>query len=71
MWQQKYFVNCVCVLETKSAPNRKPANNKASTEYNTSYEVGIPKLRSQINEIINIGHGHQSYTMDPRRQNVA
>ena len=32
-WQQKDFVNCMCVSETRSAPNRKPANNQASAEY--------------------------------------
>jgi hypothetical protein len=38
---------------------------EASAEYNTSSKVGIPMLRSQMNGIINIGHGHQSYTVDP------
>jgi hypothetical protein len=68
LWQSKYFVNCVCVLETKSAPNRKPANNQASAEYNTSSEVGIPILKPQMDVIMNVGHGHQSYTVDPCRQ---
>jgi hypothetical protein len=61
---------CVCVLETRSTPNRKPENNQASAEYNTSSEVGIPMLRSQMNGIINVGDGHQSYTIDPCRQNA-
>jgi hypothetical protein len=52
----------MCVSETRITPNRKPANNQASAEYNTSSEVGIPMLRPQMNEIINVGHGHQSYT---------
>jgi hypothetical protein len=60
----------MCVSETRSAPNRKPANNQAFTECNTSFEVGIPMLRSQMNGIINVDHGHQSYTVDPCRQNA-
>jgi hypothetical protein len=55
----------MCVSETRSAPNRKPANNQASAEYNTSSEVGIPILRSQMDDIMNVGHSHQSYTVDP------
>jgi hypothetical protein len=61
----------VCVSETRSAPNQKPVNNQASVEYHTSSEVGIPILRSQTYEITDIGHGHQSYTVDPCRQNIA
>jgi hypothetical protein len=34
-------------------------------------EVGIPILRSQTDDIIDMGHGHQSYTVDPCRQNIA
>jgi hypothetical protein len=58
------------VSETRSAPNRKPVNNQAYVEYNTSSKVGIPMLRSQMNRIINVGHGHQSYTVDPCHQNA-
>jgi hypothetical protein len=61
----------MCVSETRSTPNRKPANNQASAEYHTSSEVGIPILRSQTDDIVDIGHGHQSYTVDPCRQNIA
>jgi hypothetical protein len=61
---------CVCV-ETRSAPNQKPANNQASAEYHIISEVGIPILRSRTDDIISIGHGHQSYTVDPCRQNIA
>jgi hypothetical protein len=60
----------MCVSETRSAPNRKPVNNQAYAEYNTISEVSIPMLRSQMNGIINVGHGHQSYTVDPCRQNA-
>jgi hypothetical protein len=60
----------VCVLETRSTPNRKHVNNQAYAEYNTSSKVGIPMLRSQMNGIINVSHGHQSYTVDPCRQNA-
>jgi hypothetical protein len=56
---------CVCVSGTRSAPNWKPTNNQASTEYHTNSKVGIPILRSQMDDIINIGHSHQSYTLDP------
>ena len=61
----------MCVSETRSAPNWKPTNNQASVEYHTSSEVGIPIRRSQTDDIISIGHGDQSYTMDPCRQNIA
>ena len=56
---------CVCVSETRSAPNREPANNQASAEYNTSSEVSIIILKPQTDVIMNVGHGHQSYTVDP------
>ena len=56
--------------ETRSTPNRKPVNNQASVEYNTSSEVGIPMLGSQINGIINVIHGHQSHIVDPCHQNA-
>ena len=59
---------CVCVSETRSTPNRKPVNNQASVEYNTIFEVGIPMLRSQMNGITNVSHGHQLYTVDPCHQ---
>ena len=55
---------------TRSTPNHKPINNQAYVEYNTSSEVGIPMLKPQMNEIINVGHGHQSYTQDPCHQNA-
>jgi hypothetical protein len=61
---------CVCVSETRNKPNQKHANNQASAEYHTSSEVGIPILRSRMEDIINIGHGHQSYTVDPCCQNI-
>ena len=61
----------MCVSETRSAPNRKPANNQAFAEYHINSEVGIPILRLQMDDIISIGHGHQSYTVDPCRQNTA
>jgi hypothetical protein len=60
----------MCVSETRSAPNRKLANIQASVEYNTTSEVGIPMLIPQMNEITNVVHGHQSYTMDPCHQNA-
>jgi hypothetical protein len=53
---------CVCVSETRVTPNRKPANNQASAAYNTGPEVGMPMLIPQMNEITNVGPGHQSYT---------
>jgi hypothetical protein len=56
------------VSETRSAPNRKLVKNQASVEYNTSSEVGIPMLRSQMNVITNVSHGHQLYTVDPCSQ---
>jgi hypothetical protein len=34
-------------------------------------EVGIPILRSQTDDIIDMGHGHQSYIVDPCHQNIA
>ena len=58
------------MLETRRALNQKLVNNQEYAEYNTSSEVGIPMLKSPMNEIINVGHGHQSYTMDPCRQNA-
>jgi hypothetical protein len=60
----------MCVSETRITPNRKPANNQEFVEYNTISEVGIPMLRPQMNEITNVGHGHQSYTVDPCHQNA-
>jgi len=58
------------VSETRSAPNRKPVNIQASAEFNTRSEVGIPMLRSQMNEIVNADHGYQSYIVDPCHQNA-
>ena len=60
----------MCVSDTTIAPNRKPANNQAYAEYNTNSEAGIPMLKPQMNKIINVGHGHQSYIVDPCRQNT-
>ena len=60
----------MCVSRTRSTPSRKPLKNQASAQYNTSSEVGIPILRSQMNGITNVSHGHQLYTVDPCRQKL-
>jgi hypothetical protein len=55
---------------------RKPANKQGNTvQYYIITEVGIPILRIQMTQSINadmqrsmsskIGHGHQTYTVDP------
>jgi len=59
----------VCV-RNKEHTNREPTNNQASAQYYIISEVGIPMLRPRMNEIISVGHGHQSYTMDPCHQNI-
>ena len=52
MWQQEYFVKCMCVSKTSNAPIRNLQTIKHLHNNIPSYEVGIPILRIQVTLII-------------------